>query len=48
MSWQGSGEAVSSDLGHLTVEQYVALGKKRAPNFTDELRQKTIYPIFKR
>lgn len=32
--------------GRLSREEYMALGRKRAPNFTDELRGNVVWPIF--
>ena len=36
-----------SEDGYLSLESYLQVGKKRAPNFSDEERQ-AVYPIFLR
>ncbi|XP_022085705.1 TPR and ankyrin repeat-containing protein 1-like isoform X3 [Acanthaster planci] len=42
---KGSFEALQSDSGYLSLEEYLDLGKKMAPNFTTDREQ--IYNIFK-
>ena len=42
---KGSAEAVRTEAGHLSLQQYLQLGKKRAPNFDVELR-KSVYSAF--
>ena len=42
---KGSREALETDTGFLSLEQYLAVGKKRAPNFSSEDRQR-VYPVF--
>ncbi len=37
----------SSD-GHLSREQYMALGRKRAANFSAEMRGNVVWPIFEK
>lgn len=41
---KGSCRSVDNDSGHLTLEQYQAVGIKRAPNF--KCSRKAIYEIF--
>eukprot|EP00798_Chlamydomonas_sp_ICE-L_P021903 gene21903-28945_t len=43
---KGSSEAMETHNGRLTVEQYVAVGAKRAPNFCSEERATTVYPMY--
>ncbi|XP_078333030.1 TPR and ankyrin repeat-containing protein 1-like isoform X2 [Crassostrea virginica] len=43
---QGSFEALSKPSGYLSKEEYLVLGRKRAPNFSGE--REHIYDIFKR
>jgi hypothetical protein len=42
---KGSAEAVRSSTGHLNLEQYLEIGRKRAPNFDSELRA-DVYRVF--
>lgn len=42
---KGSAEAVRSSTGHLNLDQYLEIGRKRAPNFDSELR-KDVYRVF--
>lgn len=44
---QGSSEALRSPKKHLSLEDYLSIGAKRAPNFSDDERRK-VYPIFER
>lgn len=44
---KGSSEALENPDGKLSLEQYLEVGRKRAPNFTTESRQQ-VYPIFER
>jgi hypothetical protein len=37
---KGSAEAMDSPEGHLSLKQYLDVGRKRAPNFSSELREK--------
>ncbi|KAG2432292.1 hypothetical protein HYH02_013015 [Chlamydomonas schloesseri] len=45
---KGSAEAISSPDGHLSREQYMALGRKRAANFSAEMRGDVVWPIFEK
>ena len=42
---KGSREALETETGFLSLEQYQAVGKKRAPNFSPEDRER-VYPVF--
>ncbi|KAK9854785.1 hypothetical protein WJX84_000152 [Apatococcus fuscideae] len=42
---KGSREALETEAGCLTLEQYLTVGKKRAPNFSSEERRR-VYPVF--
>ena len=42
---KGSREALDTEAGCLNLEQYLTVGKKRAPNFSSEERQR-VYPVF--
>jgi len=44
---KGSSEALRSPKKHLSLEDYLSIGAKRAPNFSDDERRK-VYPIFER
>ncbi len=44
---KGSAEAVDTAEGYLSLEKYLEVGKKRAPNFNAEMRSK-LYPIFEK
>lgn len=37
-----------SPTGQLSLSIYLALGRKRAPNFSEEMREKVVWPIFER
>lgn len=43
---KGSAEAMASERGHLDPQAYIRLGAKRAANFTSEMREKDVWPIF--
>ncbi|GLI67622.1 hypothetical protein VaNZ11_011869, partial [Volvox africanus] len=45
---KGSAEAIASPMGHLSLSAYLTLGRKRAPNFSEEVRGKLVWPIFER
>ena len=42
---KGSREALETETGFLSLEQYLTVGKKRAPNFSSEDRRR-VYPVF--
>ncbi|KAK9827525.1 hypothetical protein WJX74_008224 [Apatococcus lobatus] len=42
---KGSREALETEAGHLSLDQYLAVGKKRAPNFSQDDRRR-VYPVF--
>ncbi len=44
---KGSAEAMDSPDGTLSLERYLDIGRKRAPNFTADTRHE-VYPIFER
>ncbi|CAD7695958.1 unnamed protein product [Ostreobium quekettii] len=44
---KGSAEALESESGHLTLEEYLEVGRKRAPNYSSDLRRK-VYPVYLR
>ncbi|MEW5318036.1 MAG: hypothetical protein WDW38_009289 [Sanguina aurantia] len=43
---KGSAEAVASPRGVLSREDYLSVGRKRAPNFSEETRRQLVYPLF--
>lgn len=43
---KGSAEAVRSVGGHLDLAAYLALGAKRAPNFSRAVRECGVWPVF--
>ncbi|EFJ46513.1 hypothetical protein VOLCADRAFT_118102 [Volvox carteri f. nagariensis] len=45
---KGSAEAIASPAGHLSLPAYLALGRKRAPNFSEEIRKDLVWPIFEK
>ncbi len=44
---KGSSEAMDSPCGRLTLQGYLEVGRKRAPNFNADTRRE-VYPIFER
>ena len=44
---KGSSEAMDSPGGRLTLQGYLDVGRKRAPNFSADTRRE-VYPIFER
>ncbi len=44
---KGSAEAMDSPGGRLTLQGYLDVGRKRAPNFNADTRRE-VYPIFER
>jgi hypothetical protein len=44
---KGSAEAIDSPGGRLTLQGYLEVGRKRAPNFNADTRRE-VYPIFER
>ncbi|GMH41232.1 hypothetical protein BSKO_09142 [Bryopsis sp. KO-2023] len=42
---KGSSEALQCEEGHLSLEGYLKVGKKRAPNYSQDLREK-VYEVF--
>ncbi|GFH33370.1 uncharacterized protein HaLaN_32735, partial [Haematococcus lacustris] len=43
---KGSAEAVATELGHLSLDTYLALGARRAANFSREMREVEVWPVF--
>lgn len=44
---KGSAEAMDSPDGKLSLESYLEVGRKRAPNFTADTRHE-VYPVFEK
>ena len=44
---KGSSEAMDSPDGKLSLDSYLEVGRKRAPNFTADTRRE-VYPIFEK
>lgn len=42
---KGSAEAMENPTGKLTLEQYLEVGRKRAPNFSGDTRR-LVYGVF--
>ncbi|KXZ49100.1 hypothetical protein GPECTOR_23g31 [Gonium pectorale] len=45
---KGSAEAIASPVGHISLDEYLRLGRKRAANFSEELRRDLVYERLKR